>query len=119
MRFCPVCSYYLFLQAGEKKLALVCRHCSYTTEMRPQSSEEALILETSFSGQTTAASATQLNDYTKLDPTLPHLKTIPCPNTTCPTQADPATRDILYIKTDAKNLKFQYCCAVCNTQWAS
>jgi aspartate carbamoyltransferase regulatory subunit len=88
--------------------------------MNPKSSEEALILETTFhaaSGQKQTVRA--LNDYTKLDPTLPHLKTIPCPNMACPSQADPNTRDILYVKTDAKNLKYQYCCTVCNEQWGS
>jgi DNA-directed RNA polymerase subunit M/transcription elongation factor TFIIS len=124
MRFCPVCSYYLFLtreKAEETEvLQLLCRHCGYKELMNPKTSEEALILETTFN---TSAShkqtASLLNEYTKLDPTLPHLKTIPCPNASCPTQGDPASRDILYIKTDAKNLKYQYNCTVCNTQWGS
>jgi hypothetical protein len=101
-------------------LQLLCRHCGYKELMNPKNSDEALILETTFN---TSASQKQtaslLNEYTKLDPTLPHLKTIPCPNASCPTQADPASRDILYIKTDAKNLKYQYNCTVCNTQWGS
>lgn len=123
MRFCPVCSYYLFLKEGgveEHTLNLLCRHCGYSEVMAPKSADEALILEMQFN---TAASQKQtvpvLNEYTKRDPTLPHLKTIACPNQACPTQADPASRDILYIKTDAKNLKYQYCCAVCDTQWGS
>lgn len=88
--------------------------------MQPKSAEEALVLETTFS---TASNQKQtisaLNEYTKRDPTLPRLKTIACPNPACPTQADAAIRDILYVKTDAKNLKFQYCCMVCDTQWGS
>ena len=117
MRFCPVCSYYLFLTQTEQKLEQLCRHCGYKADMDPKSSKEALILETTFTGQ--KQTSTALNEYTKLDPTLPHLKTIPCPNSTCASHVDPATRDILYIKTDAKNLKYQYCCMVCNEQWGS
>jgi DNA-directed RNA polymerase subunit M/transcription elongation factor TFIIS len=122
MRFCPVCSYYLFLQySGDTTdLQLLCRHCGYQEKMAPKSAQDALVLETNFhtsSGSKQAVS--QLNDYTKLDPTLPHLKTIVCPNQGCPTQADPTSRDILYIKTDAKALKYQYACTVCNTQWGS
>lgn len=118
MRFCPVCSYYLFLQSDKDTgLTLLCRHCGYTDKMAPKTASEALILETTFTTQTAISS--QLNDYTKLDPTLPHLKTISCPNQVCPTQTDPESRDILYLKTDAKNLKYQYCCKVCDTQWAS
>ncbi len=121
MRFCPVCSYYLFLkEESDTKLNLLCRHCGYTEPMQPKSAEEALVLETTFNvasnqKQTTSA----LNDYTKRDPTLPRLKTIACPNQECQSQADPALRDILYVKTDAKNLKYQYCCMVCDTQWGS
>ncbi len=119
MRFCPVCAYYLFLQ-NEEELRLLCRHCGYSEKMAPKNSEQALILETNFSSAAAQQqTASQLNEYTKLDPTLPRLKTIPCPNAACPTQADPASRDILYIKTDAKNLKYQYCCTTCNTQWSS
>lgn len=120
MRFCPVCSYYLFLTQSGETLEQLCRHCGFKEAMNPKSSEEALILETTFhaaSGQKQTVRA--LNDYTKLDPTLPHLKTIPCPNGACPSQANPNTRDILYVKTDAKNLKYQYCCTVCNEQWGS
>lgn len=87
--------------------------------MNPKTSEEALILETTFHASAGQKQSGSLNEYTKLDPTLPHLKTIPCPNAACPSQADPQTRDILYVKTDAKNLKYQYCCTVCNEQWGS
>jgi len=101
-------------------LHLMCRHCGYSEEMQPKTAEEALILMTVFNtANNQKQTVSAINDYTKLDPTLPHLKTIACPNTTCPSQADPATRDILYIKTDAKNLKYQYSCAVCDTQWGS
>lgn len=122
MRFCSVCSYYLFLKQEEGGvLHLLCRHCGFKEEMVPTNSDEALILETSFSdgGAGAKQMVSALNAYTKLDPTLPHLKTIACPNQACPTQADASTRDILYIKTDAKSLKYQYCCTVCNTQWGS
>ncbi len=121
MRFCPVCGFYLFLQdQGENGLFQLCRHCGYNEKMEPTSTADALILETKFAaGAGQKQTMSQLNDFTKLDPTLPRLKTIPCPNPDCATQKDPATRDILYIKTDAKNLKYQYCCTVCNTQWGS
>jgi len=101
-------------------LTLKCKHCGFTEQMNPKTSEEALILETTFSSGSAGQKITSsLNAYTKLDPTLPHLKTIACPNEACPSGADPATRDILYIRTDPKNLKFQYSCTVCDTQWSS
>jgi hypothetical protein len=121
LRFCPVCKNYLYLQNTDSALNLACHHCGYNTKFEPKSSEEALILETTFA--VTGAGAKQtvpvLNEYTKLDPTMPRLTTVACPNAACPSQADPAKRDVLYIKTDAQNLKYQYCCRVCDTQWSS
>lgn len=119
MKFCEYCGDLLFLQTSEEELTLLCRHCGYSEKMAPKTSAEALVLETNFGSTTQSQAISQLNEFTKLDPTLPHLNTIPCPNQECPTQADPATRDILYIKTDAKNLKYQYCCMVCSRQWSS
>ena len=121
MRFCSVCDNYLFLKEdGDAKLMLMCRHCGFHEAMAPTTAAEALVLETTFNVATNQKQTTsQLNAYTKLDPTLPHLKTIACPNPACGSQADPSTRDILYIKTDAKNLKYQYSCTVCSTQWGS
>ena len=123
MRFCPVCAYYLFLEPQtEEKFILLCRHCGYKEPMEPKKPSEALILETNFvAAGSQKQTDSQLNDFTKLDPTLPRLTTSPCPNSACQTNAQmaPAPRDILYIKTDAKNLKYQYCCTVCDTQWSS
>ena len=76
-------------------------------------------METVFNTSSKRQTVSHINDYTRQDPTLPHIKTIPCPNAACPSQADPNTRDILYVKTDAKALRFQYLCTVCNTQWGS
>ncbi len=99
-------------------ITLLCRHCGYTEPMRPQNASDAVILETAVN-LSKQKMGSQLNEYTKLDPTLPHLKTIPCPNTECASNADASLRDILYIKTDAKNMKYQYSCTVCDTQWSS
>lgn len=123
MRFCPICSNYLFLQSNvaTSSLNLLCRHCGFNEEFSPHSPDEALILETRISTSTGVNKTpvlSQLNEFTKLDPTLPHTNTIACPNHQCPSQTS-ASRDILYIKTDAKNLKYQYSCTLCDTQWSS
>lgn len=119
MRFCPVCGNYLYLVSDEEAIQLdqQCKHCGYTEVLKPKSTEEALILETTLA-KSKSDTQSVLNEYTKLDPTLPRLKTINCPNTACPSRADESLRDILYIKADAKNLAYQYCCTVCNTQWS-
>ena len=126
MRFCPVCAFYLFLQVEaedeETKGTVIqlCRHCGFKEPLAPASSSEALVLETTFSTPSSSKqTASQLNEFTRTDPTLPRLKTIPCPNRSCASKDDISLRNILFIKTDPKNLKYQYECTVCETQWGS
>ena len=60
-----------------------------------------------------------LNEFTKGDPTLPHVNTIKCPNTECESNAGTKEADVIYIKYDAVNMKFMYICNVCDAQWRS
>lgn len=121
MRFCPTCNYYLYHATNGDSLILQCRHCGYNESMQPSSAEEALVLETTFqntgSSAGLGASGVTVNAYTLADPTLPHTKSLKCPNGSCPSAADAEKRDVIYIKTNASALKFQYICTVCQTQW--
>ena len=126
MRFCPKCEYYLFLSAMEgAPMTMLCRNCGFSEELAPKSKAESLILETNFrsgSSATGASSGITVNEFTKMDPTLPHVNTLRCPNADCPSNAagaGDAQRDVIYIKTDPANLKFQYVCTKCPTQWTN
>ncbi len=123
MRFCPKCSYFLYLDASEEKaVSYQCRNCGYRELLQPKTKEEALILETSFRSGASAAGAASgivINEYTLHDPTLPHVNTLRCPNAECESRANETKRDVIYIKTDPTNLKFQYICNTCKTQWTS
>lgn len=122
MRFCPKCDYYLYLSASEgTTVSNLCRNCGFSEKLDPKTKEDALILETNFrsgSSATGASSGITVNEYTKMDPTLPHVNTIRCPNGGCPSNRDDK-RDVIYIKTDPANLKFQYVCTRCPTQWTN
>ena len=125
MRFCSACSYFLYLDASDEKVVSYhCRNCGLREDLKPANKEEALILETSFrsgSSASGAASGVTVNAYTLMDPTLPHVKTLRCPNAECPSRDKEDLRDVIYIKTDPTNLKFQYVCTVqgCGQQWTS
>ena len=58
-----------------------------------------------------------INEYTKLDPTLPRINNIPCPNTECVSHSDKADNDIVYLRYDETNMKYVYLCAHCDTVW--
>jgi DNA-directed RNA polymerase subunit M/transcription elongation factor TFIIS len=60
-----------------------------------------------------------VNQYTKLDPTLPRINTVLCPNPDCTTNTDPdhSEREIIYIRYDDTNMKYIYLCSTCDTVW--
>ena len=61
---------------------------------------------------------TAINSYTKLDPTLPRINTIKCPNSNCKSNTDDdEKREVIYIRYDDINIKYMYLCAVCDTTW--
>lgn len=123
MRFCETCSNLLVLSANvDGTVDHVCKTCGKKEPLNPKNEKEAMILETNLrSGSSAggAASGITVNNYTLKDPTLPHIQTLTCPNEACPSRENESLRDVIYIKTDPTNLKFQYVCTICRTQWTN
>lgn len=117
MKFCPTCRYYLYLEPGsnEDELRRVCRNCGYNV------AEETggLILETNLQEKVSDGHKILLNEFTRMDPTLPHVNNIVCPNGTCESNTGSKARDVIYLKYDAAGMKYLYICNVCNEQWRS
>ena len=114
--FCPTCRYYLYLDQDGKTLRRVCRNCGYQTE----DTKGGLILEIDLKEKTSEGYKILMNEFTKKDPTLPHVNTIKCPNDECKSNGNaPVEKDVIYLKYDAVNLKFLYICNICDTQWRS
>ena len=127
LQFCPRCDYYLYLSASAGVVNQCCKNCGYTAEFTPTSSDEALILETQYrsgSSASGAASGITIGPFVKYDQTLPHDKMIRCPNKDCRSNGDPKSpdtpeRDVIYIKINPQELKFQYICTLCDKEWLS
>jgi len=128
VQFCPTCDYYLYLKAmgspvmkGDVKVSAkmlrICHNCGYQTEDKGG----GLIMETDLQEKTSEGYKVLLNEFTKMDPTLPHLDTIKCPNKDCASNTTGAKADIIYMKYDPVNLKYLYLCNVdgCGAQWRS
>jgi DNA-directed RNA polymerase subunit M/transcription elongation factor TFIIS len=120
--FCPTCRYYLYLsqeRSGDDEkediLRRICRNCGYQEEDK----KGGLVLEIDLKEKTSEGYKILLNEFTKQDPTLPHVNTIKCPNLECKSNVGGTERDVIYIKYDAVNLKFLYICNVCDTKWRS
>ena len=94
-------------------LLRVCRNCGYK-----QAEQKGLVMETIIQEKASEAYYVFINKFTREDPRLPHLTTIPCPNEECDTKRGVPT-DTIYIKYDPINMKYLYICNVCETHWRS
>ncbi len=153
--FCKICRYYLYLEevsvvddekgdkeVTKKELRRVCRNCGYQEQMKG-----GLILEIDLKEKTSEGYKILMNEFTKDDPTLPHVHNLRCPSRACPSNkgraypmdnpdADAAQAaaqaaqapnedkgevesDVIYLKYDAINMKYLYICNVCDTKWRS
>ena len=130
MRFCSVCSnlYYIRL-AGDNgdNLIYYCRKCGHEEPGTIASIENMCVSQTDLQSSEDSYEHI-INEYTKLDPTLPRLTNIKCPNGTCPTNLpvqgggdseSPAQSEVLYLRYDDANMRFIYICAHCETVWKS
>jgi DNA-directed RNA polymerase subunit M/transcription elongation factor TFIIS len=121
MKFCPTCKYYLYLKPSSSdgdtgsELSLQCVNCGYTEK----DLVGGLISETTVQHKSSEAFKIMINEFTKQDNTLPHIKTIPCPREACPTNNGSVDRDIIYMTYDAAGKKNLYICNVCGEQWKS
>lgn len=139
MKFCPTCRYYMVLEVkktpkdaeadpaletdavvGGKpmctdRLYRTCRVCGYQEE----DEKGGVILEIDLQEKTSEGYKVLLNEFTKFDPTLPHVSNIVCRNDECRSRTGGAKPDVIYIKYDSVNMKYLYICTVCDAQWKS
>ncbi len=97
MEFCKNCdNMYYMKKNDEKKLIYYCKHSNYEDTV----------------------GKVNINEYTRYDPTLPHVKTIKCPNLECKSNKNSdIEQDVIYIRVDDSNMKYVYLCYHCNSNW--
>lgn len=105
----------MYLDTKTSSLLRICRTCGHSE----QDTEGGLAMETIVQERSSESYKIVVNEFTRLDPTLPHVKTLPCPNQSCATNSKGQERDVIIIKYDGVNLKYLYICHVCGTEWRS
>ena len=128
MHFCPECGnmYYLQLKKDDQdKLIYYCRNCGHEDESLVTNLNNLYVSKTEVKKEMNYKNS--INKYTKLDPTLPRIDNIDCPNPECDSikmeeekkgeEIPLAKKEIIYIRYDDANMKFVYLCAVCDTIW--
>ena len=96
------------------ELTRYCRACGHTQTEKP-----GLVMETVIAEEASESYLTEINEFTKIDPRLPHVKNLKCPKADCPSRTGQAEPDVIYKRTDAANMKYIYICTVCDTKWKS
>lgn len=117
MHFCSQCQnmYYISIDTDNpNKLVYYCRNCGNKDSSISISNVTVSKVQLKKSEQEFSHI---INKYTKLDPTLPRINKILCPNSECTTNTDDIPREIIYIRYDDINMKYVYLCSTCNAIW--
>jgi DNA-directed RNA polymerase subunit M/transcription elongation factor TFIIS len=125
MKFCQICGnmyYTRLLNEQEDKLIYYCRKCGNEDDNFSADSKNLCVSKTHISGGKVYSHI--INEYTHLDPTLPRIKNIKCPNDSCKSneeiQGETKEKDeheIIYLRYDDVSMKFIYLCNTCNHIW--
>ena len=125
MHFCSTCQnmYYISISADDpNKLVYYCRNCGNVDNNNStnilMNSQNIFITQINIKKQEEEFGHI-INQYTKLDPTLPRVNNVLCPNDECltNTDSDNYSREIINIRYDDKNMKYISLCSTCDTVW--
>ena len=117
MHFCSVCNNMYYLRIDEQnpnKLDYYCRNCGHEDKLL---AHDNMCVSKTYIKKNDHSFNHIINEYTKLDPTLPRVSTILCPNSECETNTKNTKREIIYIRYDDTNMKYVYLCSDCSTIW--
>ncbi len=128
MKFCTECNNMYYIKIDDldsSRLSYYCRNCGH----KDVNDDDGGICVINTQLKKGAHHFEHIvNKYTKLDPTLPRVYNIPCPNTMCCTNTvqkqkenkenvNNTSREVLYIRYDDSKLKYLYMCCKCDNIW--
>ncbi len=118
MKFCGNCDNMFYIRIDEENpnnLNYYCRHCGNS-----ESSLEGnlCIIDTNMK-ETETSFDYIINEFTKMDPTLPRINNILCPNEDCSTNTQEGAnkREIIYIRYNNVDMKYLYLCSTIDKIW--
>ena len=117
MHFCSNCQnmYYIRINVDNpNSLVYYCRQCG--NEDKLLAVENVCVSRTQIKKNDRSYNHI-INKYTKLDPTLPRITNMLCPNSDCITNTKDKEKEIIYIRYDDINMKYVYLCCECDTVW--
>lgn len=125
MNFCEKCGNMYYLKISEQtqdKLVYHCRKCGFIDENLVANEDGVICVSKTHIKKSRQNYSSVINEYTKLDPTLPRIKTIRCPNAECSSNTSSETKEnteneIIFLRYDDNNMKYIYLCSNCDYSW--
>lgn len=125
MHFCNVCGNMYYLKISDEdanSIMYFCRKCGDKNTDIINSDDSFCVSKTHIK-KTTEIYKNIINEYTKLDPTLPRIKNIKCPE--CSKEENDGEsknkqenpNEIIYLRYDNNNMKYIYLCTNCDFTW--
>ena len=119
MKFCAFCDnmYYISISDTDSNvITYYCRNCGHKDDNIAEEGMRVLKTQLKKGGQSFNHI---INPYTKLDPTLPRIYNIKCPNDACKTndESNKTPAEIIYMRYDDDNMKYLYICVECDKVW--
>jgi len=117
--------YYLKItEDNENRIMYFCRKCGDNDDNIINDSDSFCVSKTHIK-KTTEIYKNIINEYTKLDPTLPRIKNMKCPNEECSSNEEKEEKkenveeypEIIYLRYDNDNMKYIYLCSKCDYTW--
>lgn len=115
--------------AAASSLVHYCRNCGHREPVRQEICVSKLQIKHAAQNY-----GNIINRYTKLDPTLPRISHVTCPNHLCASNTKEkekgqgqgqgqsefqVPREVIYLRYDEENMKYVYLCAVCDALWST
>lgn len=120
MKFCVKCDnmYYIGISETDgNNMIYYCRNCGHKDE--ELTNDGLCVLNTQIKSGGGKTFHHIINKYTKMDPTLPRIYNVKCPNPSCVTNEEnhkePA--EVIYMRYDDENMKYLYICVSCDNTW--
>ncbi len=119
MNFCDFCDNLLHLAEIDNNLIHICSTCKRTCEL-PKNFNPC-VMQQNYGGDEKVFYECFINKYTKYDPTLPRVSSIPCPNKDCksnlPDEKDKIKNEIIYVRYNEEDMRYVYLCCNCDQSW--
>ena len=120
MHFCEVCENMFYIKLNEddsNNILYYCKNCG--NENNTLAKDNICVSSVNYRESSQNFNYI-VNEYTKLDPTLPRINNISCPNNECASNSNgenKAKNEIIYLRYNDKDMKYIYMCANCDYVW--